>query len=561
MTPGPNLQPVVTNQSMVLFSSAAGNDGITFSNTVNTQVVGPVLSLVKSADKTSVSLGETLVYTITARNSGNLPALVTVLDALPAGVSFIANSVIRDGVPLPGVSPEGGIPLDKVAPQSQVTVAFQVIVVSLPPSLELQNAATGRYSFSTPGGRMVQGEIRSNIVAVPLLSYQLSVLLTASTTTTFVGDVFTYTLLLRNEGTLSLGGITAVIPVPEGAVFIPGSVVAGGVYSPEADPAAGIPLGTLGVGAAAEISFRVRVSAVPPGSVLVTPATLSYIVNDVEEQAVSNTVTVTIVQAGIHVSLKVDRHSATPGDNLRYEFTVRNSGNLAVEAVLTDTIPAGTLFIWDSIQVNGVPRPGVRPGDGVLLGTVRPGAAVHVAFLAAVPAATDIRELPAIRNQGNATYTYTLPDGRSVRQNSRSNAVTTLLYAPIISIQMSGDPPVVEHGSIAEFSIHVTNSGNYPAEVTVIRIVPQGTVIDPDIVTVSSVTVPGNSYSGTVQLGVLEPGQTVHLTYRVKINIDYMGNTLQGNSTALYVYTIEDRRYSGEAISNSYRLIIEEISE
>ncbi|MBY0013081.1 DUF11 domain-containing protein [Paenibacillus typhae] len=561
MTSGPNLQPVVTNQSMVLFSSAAGNDGITFSNTVNTQVVGPVLSLVKSADKTSVSLGETLVYTITARNSGNLPALVTVLDALPAGVSFIANSVIRDGVPLPGVSPEGGIPLDIVPPQSQVTVAFQVIVVSLPPSLELQNAATGTYSFSTPGGRMVQGEIVSNIVAVPLLSYQLSVLLTASTTTTFVGDVYTYTLLLRNEGTRSLEGITAVIPVPEGAVFIPGSVVAGGVYSPEADPAAGILLGTLGVGAAAEISFRVRVSAVPPGSVLVTPATLTYTVNDVEEQVVSNTVTVTIVQAGIHVSLSVDRHSATPGDNLRYEFTVRNSGNLAVEAVLTDTIPAGTLFIWDSIQVNGVPRPGVRPGDGVLLGTVRPGADVHVAFLVSVPAATSILELPAVQNQGNTAYTYTLPDGRSVRQNSRSNTVLTLLYAPIISIHMSGEPPVVEHGSIAEFKIHVTNSGNYPADVTVIRIIPQGTVIDPDIVTVSTVTVPGTPYSGTVPLGILEPGQTVHLTYRVKINIDYMGNTLQGNSAALYVYTIEDRRYSGEARSNTYRLIIEEISE
>lgn len=122
------------------------------------------------------------------------------MDALPAGVSFIANSVIRDGVPLPGVSPEGGIPLDAVAPQSQVTVAFQVIVVSLPPSLELQNAATGQYSFLTAGGRMIQGEIRSNIVTVPLLSYQLSILLTVNTPTSFIGDVITYTLLLRNEG-------------------------------------------------------------------------------------------------------------------------------------------------------------------------------------------------------------------------------------------------------------------------------------------------------------------------------------------------------------------------
>ncbi|MNC61032.1 hypothetical protein D3C75_1109530 [compost metagenome] len=126
---------------------------------------------------------------------------------------------------------------------------------------------------------------------------------------------------------------------------------------------------------------------------------------------------------------------------------------------------------------------------------------------------------------------------------------------------MTGEPPIVEPGSFAEFKIHVTNSGNYPADVNVIRIVPQGTVIDPDIVTVSAITAPETAYSGTVPLGTLEPGQTAHLTYMVRINIDYMGNALQGNSTALYLYTIEGRRYSGEARSNSYRLIIEEISE
>ena len=561
MTPGPNLQPVVTNQSMVLFSSAAGIDGITYSNTVNTQVVGPVLSLFKSADKTSVSLGETLVYTITARNSGNIPVLITAVDTLPEGVSFIANSVLRDGVPLPGVSPAGGIPLGSVSPQSQVTVAFQVIVVSLPPSLELRNAATGRYAFSTPGGRVVQGEIRSNTVRVPLLSYQLSTLLIASTPTTFIGDVVTYTLLLRNEGTRALGGISAAIPVPEGAVYIPGSVIAGGIYSPEADPAAGIRLGILGVGAAAEISFRVRITSVPPGSILSTLASVSYNVDEHSEITESNTENITIVQSGISVSLKVDLYSATPGDNLRYEFTVRNSGNLAVEALLTDALPADALFIWDSVKLDGVAQKGVRPGEGIPLGTLRAGAVVLVEFLVSIPAATDIRQVPAVQNQGLVQYTITLPDGRNVRQNARSNTVTTLLYAPVITIYMTGEPPIVETGSIAQFAIHVTNSGNYPADVTVIRVVPQGTMIDPDLVTISAVTVPDTPYNGTVPLGTLEPGQTVHLTYRIRINIDYMGNVLQGNSTALYLYTIDGRKYSGEARSNSYRLSIEEINE
>ncbi|WP_238653268.1 DUF11 domain-containing protein [Paenibacillus piscarius] len=561
MTDRSSLQPVVTNQSLVLFSSEEGTDAITYSNTVNTPVVGPVLSLLKEADRKSASLGETLVYTIAIRNSGNIPALVTIVDVLPPGVSFIANSVLRDGVPLAGVTPSSGIPAGLLHPQSAVRIAFQVIVVSLPPSLMLENSATGTYSFETAEGRKISGEVRSNPVSVSLLSYQLSTLLSASTSTTFIGDAVSYTLQLRNEGALPLTGKIAVIPLPEGAVFIPGSVVAGGVYLPEADPASGISLGSLSAGSATEVSFRIRVSSLPPESILQAQAQVSYDTNGSRSTTVTNTVTINVIQPGLAASLKVDLYSAAPGDNLRYEITVRNQGNLAVNAVLAEVIPQGTLFIWDSIRIDGVPQRGVRPAEGIPLGTLRAGVAIVVDYLVSIPGATDIRQTPAIQNRGMVQYTFTLPDGRSVRQVARPNPVTSLLLSPIISIQMEGAPPVVEPGGTAAFRIQVTNSGNYPAEVSVIRVVPQGTVIEPDIVTISAVTVPGTPFSGTVALGTLQAGQTVTLRYQVRINTGYMGKDLQGFSAALYLFTIDGRRYSGEARSNSYRLLIEEISE
>lgn len=561
MTDGSRLQPVVSNQSMVRYSSAEGNDTITYSNTVHTSVVGPVLSLLKQAAPLSASLGDTLVYTVTARNSGNTPAVLTIIDVLPPGVSFIANSVLRDGVPLPGVTPSSGIPLGTLVPHSGVTIAFQVIIVSLPPSLVLDNRAVGTYSFTTPEGRTVSSDVRSNPVSVSLLSYQLSTLLSASTPTTFIGDVVTYTLQLRNEGTRPLTAVIATLPVPEGTSFLPGSVIAGGIYQPEADPASGVGLGSLPGGAASEVSYRVRVSSSPPGSVLQAQAQVSYVANDSGNTTASNTVQITVIQPGLSVRLKVDLYSAAPGDNLRYEFTVQNSGNMAVNALLTDAIPPGVLFVWDSVRIDGVPQRGVRPGNGIPLGTLRAGAVMAVDFLVSIPGATDIRQTPAIQNQGVVQYTFSLPDGRNVGQVSRSNAVTTLLFTPIISIQIEGEPPMVEPGSIAEFNIYVSNSGNYPAEVSVIRIVPQGTVIDPDIVTISAITVPGTPYSGTVALGTLEAGQTVTLTYFIKINTDYMGKDLQGSTAALYLFTIDGRRYSGEARSNSYKLLIEEISE
>lgn len=559
MNPGKRLDPVVTNQSMVLFSSAAGVDRISYSNTVNTPVLSPVLALHKSADKTSVSLGETLVYTLAAANNGNVAAQVVATDALPAGVSFIANSVLRDGIPLPGVTPSAGIPLGTVAPHTTVIVAFQVIVVALPSSLQLRNTAEGKYTFTTLEGREVHGEIRSNQVSISILSYQLSTLLTASTPTTFIGDAVTYTLLLKNEGTRQLSGIIATIPVPDSAVFIPGSVIAGGVYYPEADPAEGILLGILGTGSAAEISFRVRITAAAD-DLLVTRAWITYDAGE-KNTVESNTVSVTVVHPGMNVSLKVNAYSAAPGDNLYYEFTVQNSGNLAVDAILSDVIPAGTLFIWDSIQIDGALQRGVRPGDGIPLGTIRAETAVIVGFEVSVPVTFSIQHVPAVQNQGNVQYMFTLPDGRSVRQNIRSNPVTTLILSPAISIEMTGEPPIIEPGGTAGFKIQVTNSGNYPADVSVIRIIPQGTIIDPDIVTISAEADPGTPYRGAIQLGTVEPGQTVYLNYFVKINPGYMGHVLEGYSAALYRFTIDCRSYNGEARSNTYRLIIEEISE
>ncbi|MEC0167454.1 hypothetical protein [Paenibacillus graminis] len=555
------LQPVVSNQSMVLFSSAAGADVITYSNTVHTPVVGPVLTILKSADQTSVSLGETLVYTLIARNEGNAPALATLVDVLPSGVSFVANSVLRDGVPLPGVSPSSGIPLGAIAPQREIRVAFQVIVVSLPPSFELGNRARAVYSFTTPEGRRVEGEVYSNQVSVSLLAYKLSILLAASTPTTFVGDAVTFTLRLRNEGTRLMSGILATIPVPEGAAFLPASVISGGIYSPDAGPAKGIPLPPLAPGKAEDISFQVRVVSAPSSSALTTRAVVTYDTAGDAGETKSNTVTVAVIQSGLSVSLKVDKYSAAPGDQLRYEFTIRNSGNLAVDAVVADAIPSGTLFIWDSVRVDGIPQRGVRPGEGIPLGTIRAGSAAVVDFLVSIPAEANILHVPAIQNQGSVEFTFTLPDGRNVRERVRSNTGVTLLVSPIISIEMTGEPPLVEPGGIAEFNITVLNSGNYPAEVSVIQIIPQGSTLETGKVTVSVHTLPESTYSGIISLGVMQPGQTIQLSYLVRVHPGYMGNALQGCSTALYLYTIDGRRYSGEARSNSYKLLIEEISE
>ena len=562
MIPGSRTQPVVTNQSMVLFNSAAGVDGIVYSNTVNTPVVGPVLSLLKSTDKHQASLGDTLVYTLVARNNGNTEALLTVFDLLPLGVSFIANSVLRDGVPLPGATPLSGIPLGSIAPQTQVNIAFQVVIVSLPPSLTLHNQAQGKFSFATPEGRRINGELLSNSVTVSLLSYQLSTALAASTPTSFIGDVVTYTLRLRNEGNQALYNVVATIPVPTGALLIPGSVIAGNVYFPESDPNQGILLGSLGVDTTVDVSYRVRVTEIPSSLELTTYAVVTFSTDQVSDRSESNTVVVSLVRPNVTISKKVDRSSAAPGDSLSYELIVTNSGNLAVNAVLMDNLPSGTLFVWDSVTLNGIVLKGARPTEGIQLGTLRGGSTVVVTFRVTLPSTTNIHEIQAIKNHGSVQYTFVLPDGRTVRQTSTSNDVITLVVTPIISLEINVEPTLVEAGELVKCWISLTNSGNWPAVISLIRLAPERSVIVPDSIMIDGVPNSQTPYSGSLQLGTVNPAATVNIFYYVRVNEDVLeGSVLRGAATALYLFSLDGHQHSGETQSNSYALTVDEIDE
>ncbi|SHH49943.1 DUF11 domain-containing protein, partial [Virgibacillus chiguensis] len=71
------------------------------------------------------------------------------------------------------------------------------------------------------------------------------------------GDIITYTITITNEGPDSSGQIILKDPEPSGTNFIEGSVVIDDVLVPDANPNAGIPIGSLAVGESRTVSFRV----------------------------------------------------------------------------------------------------------------------------------------------------------------------------------------------------------------------------------------------------------------------------------------------------------------
>lgn len=257
----------------------------------------------------------------------------------------------------------------------------------------------------------------------------------------------------------------------------------------------------------------------------------------------------------------MDHVTAAPGDNLRYELTVTNNGNLAVNAVLTDAIPSGTLFVWDSVLLNGVLQKGARPAEGIQLGTLRGGTTAVVIFQVSIPAAINIHEIAAVQNHGSVQYTFVLPDGRTVRQTSRSNTVTTLVVTPVISLVVHAKPTIVEAGERVQCWISLTNSGNWPAEISLNRLIPEKCFLDPNSIVIDGVPNSQSSFAGTLPLGVVNAASMVNIHYFVQVSEQVMGRFLKGSVNAQYSFNMDGRNYSGESQSNSYVLTLDEISE
>ncbi|MBW3216872.1 DUF11 domain-containing protein, partial [Salmonella enterica subsp. enterica serovar Javiana] len=184
----PNIAPgetvTVTFQVNVISvppsSSIMGNDTILYSYTVDPNgtpattststniVTNPVLdamiTMIKSVDQTLVTLGDTITYTTILTNNGNTNATnITFTDLIPDGTTFITDSVTINGITQIGLNPNTGITIGSIAPNSSISIAFQVTATSTPVQNPIANSATASYTFiADPNAPIVSRNVTSN---------------------------------------------------------------------------------------------------------------------------------------------------------------------------------------------------------------------------------------------------------------------------------------------------------------------------------------------------------------------------------------------------------------
>ncbi|MBJ8192264.1 DUF11 domain-containing protein, partial [Bacillus cereus] len=110
---------------------------------VSVSISLPNVAVTKSAGFTSVSVGETLTYSVNAVNNGIDPITNTVItDPLPGSVSFVPGSVTVGGSPVSTADPGSGIPVGTIGAGASVQVSYAVLVNAVPSVQPLQNTAS-----------------------------------------------------------------------------------------------------------------------------------------------------------------------------------------------------------------------------------------------------------------------------------------------------------------------------------------------------------------------------------------------------------------------------------
>lgn len=128
----------------------------------------PVIAVAKSSSTSNASVGQTVTYSFIISNSGNYPATISLTDNIPAGTSFVPNSAIVGGNPVPGVDPVAGIPVGSIAAGSSTGVMFSVVIDSLPNPQQLSDTGTASISYTLPDGRPFNQTATSNTVTFPV---------------------------------------------------------------------------------------------------------------------------------------------------------------------------------------------------------------------------------------------------------------------------------------------------------------------------------------------------------------------------------------------------------
>ncbi|QJC53441.1 DUF11 domain-containing protein [Paenibacillus albicereus] len=550
--------PVLTNEASLAFTFFGTPYDIP-SNPADVDILQPVIGLTKRASAFVAAVGDVVSYSVTATNTGNVAAVVTIVDPLNAYSDFVPGTARVQGVPVPGADPTTGIVAGTVAPGDSIAVSYDVLLTASPPDGFFDNQASAAFTYSSPSGAAGAGSALSNLVRIVETNSQLVVQKTASQSYALVGDRVTYTIVVENVSSAPAPDVVLVDTTTPGAAFVAGSLVVDGVPA-AGSIATGISLGTLAPGQRVVVAFAEEIVALAvPDYDVDDLATATFVSEGSTVSSLSNLVVVSVAIPSVTGTKRALTPFAFVGDEVLYEVDITNVGNYNGDIVWSDRLPEGSVFVENSLLLDGVPVPGVNMYTGAFIGTVEAKSTAVVSFKLKV---TAFPPGGVLTNQARLDLTFRLPNGRPFTATVSTNPVSVPVLGLATLVKRSSVSTVGVGGSV-RFELAVLNPNPQPIDhVFVYDSLPAGLGFVPGSLTVSGAALPAEVTPSRIPVGTVPAGSSVIVAFQALALFAPPNPVVVNSASSGYEILVPGGgRLPRVALSNPVQVLIEEEEE
>ena len=487
----------------------------------------PGLTIVKTASVAIAVPGQTVTYTITVTDSGQTPYTGATLTDPLAGVlddaAYNGDAAATAGsvsYASPNLTWTGDLAVGATA-----TITYSVTVNNPDTG---NGILTGTITSPTAGSNCPVGNTRTRCTATVDIS-QLTIVNTASTSTSTPGGVVGYTITATNSGQATLTGATltaAFVPDLDDATYNGDAAATTGSITLGASGASLTWTGNLAVGAAVTITFSVTVNNPDTGDKTLTNTVASATPGSTCPAGSPNpacTAVTTVLIPGLTITNTASTSAPVPGSVVGYTLTITNTGQTAYTGVtVTDTIAEmldDATYDGDAAATAG----GVSYASGILTwtGTLAPGDTATVTFSVTVDN-PDTGDKLLIATASSGVAGSTCPTGTT----SPPCRSTVGVLTPALTIISTADASSTVPGATVHYTITITDTGQTPYAGAAVADSLTG-LLDDAAYNGDAVASTGTvSYASPALTwtGSLAPGGAAIITFSVTVNNPDTGN-------------------------------------
>jgi len=313
------------------------------------------LSVTKTVDNSTPTMGGAVAFTVTVSNAGDASATsVVVKDLLPAGLTYASNTPSQGSY----VSGTGMWTVGTITSGGSANIVINATVNAGTGGTTITNWAevwsvTETDPDSTPGNSSTTEDDDAS-AALTVQASDLSLTKSVDVPAPGEGDTIAYTVTVSNSGPHSATSVVVKDLLPVGVSYISntpsqGSYVSGtGMWT----------VGTIANGGSANIVINATVDGGTAGSTITNVAEVqvtdkadpdSTPGNDSTTEDDDASAAITVLASDLSLTKTVDTPTPNPGDTIEYTITVSNGGpSTATSVIVEDVLPAGVTYVSDS---------------------------------------------------------------------------------------------------------------------------------------------------------------------------------------------------------------------